>query len=92
MTKKERDEMYEKRARAAYEKYHFELRFKPTAIHTPFEREEAINNLPKVKWKGRDLVTLVCSKCGCERNVPKAVPWCLITLDNFRCSWCAARG
>ena len=92
MTKRERDELFERRSKAAYEKYYFELRFKPTAIQTPMEREESINNLPKVKWKGRDLVTMTCWKCGGERNVPVAVPWCLISLDSFMCSWCLTRG
>lgn len=84
----ERDEMYTNRTIEHY----FHHYYTGTAIESPVERAKKIEALPQVNWKGRSLVSITCIQCGGPRNVPRQIPWCLISLNHFKCPWCLTRG
>lgn len=88
MNRAERDLMYEGHAKEAFMKSFFEGCIKENPIH----REHEINNLQKVTWKDRSLVTIRCIQCGNDRNVPRSVLWCLISLERYRCPFCLVKG
>lgn len=54
-------------------------------------RRSEVAALLRVEWKGRSLVSLVCSCCGQVRNVPETIAWSIVTLKAFRCQGCTYR-
>ncbi len=73
---------YERSARDAFRQYWPEYEL---------NRLIDIACLPAVVFKGRNLVTITCCKCGNDRNVPSYIPWCLMSIPRFICEWCGVR-
>jgi hypothetical protein len=56
-----------------------------------WQRQEQIDALPVVAWRGRTLRTLTCMATSGKGphavNVPEALLWALIDLRAFRCPY-----
>ncbi len=55
-------------------------------------RLREILSMPRKGWKGRIVLGWTCNQCGRVRWEGEWLFWHLVSLQHFRCAWCAVRG